>query len=634
MDRRAIVFLKHKHSKGFEYAPNIVGIERQGNIYRIDFGNSKSYNYSAQNVRYYKLKQTHRRVRLYDNGQLRGRYDELDDYGDYLIGYHSDTQTDPMRKHEGLVLCPINSDRDQAQRLLAYYKTILEQGIEVSRDMPNDEAPLPEKDKQSIRDIQLSALERIDLHESQSVCSYYMEGTIPPPTPLTEPIIYPFGCNESQKLAVETALSHAVSVIEGPPGTGKTQTILNIIANLVVQGKTVAVVSNNNAAVFNVRDKLTKYGYGGLVASLGNKENRAAFFNSLPKVTLSESARLAKEDLHAERAEVGRVAALLSQSFGIRSSLAKLKTQLLEAEIEQQHLLEEQPLEARVQMELDAKFLRKLDYQRILSLKDLLEDMMRGGGKIPWLGRLRLMLSFGLLDQRILGRYRDELLVYANHKFYELYIAHLKVEIASKEAWLVDHDEDKLLKDLTERSRKVFEAMLLERKTDTDEAFTLEKYKQEFDSFVRHYPIVISSTLSLPMSIPRGYLFDYLIIDEASQVDSIKGAISFACSKRAVIVGDSMQLAHIVDSRSQAVAGEAFAACTLPEPYDYVRHSILSSLKSLLGVRLQCTLLKEHYRCHPAIIGFCNKKYYDGQLVVMTEGGGSPFKIIERGIAI
>ena len=49
-------------------------------------------------------------------------------------------------------------------------------------------------------------------------------------------------------------------MIQGPPGTGKTQTILNIIANILVQGKTVMVVSNNNSATANVLEKLQKYG--------------------------------------------------------------------------------------------------------------------------------------------------------------------------------------------------------------------------------------------------------------------------------------------------------------------------------------------------------------------------------------
>lgn len=75
---------------------------------------------------------------------------------------------------------------------------------------------------------------------------------------MPEAVIYPFGLNQSQKLAVERALSSKISIIQGPPGTGKTQTILNIIANVVRSGKTVAVVSNNNSATHNVVEKLER----------------------------------------------------------------------------------------------------------------------------------------------------------------------------------------------------------------------------------------------------------------------------------------------------------------------------------------------------------------------------------------
>ncbi|MBB2389583.1 AAA family ATPase, partial [Escherichia coli] len=61
-------------------------------------------------------------------------------------------------------------------------------------------------------------------------------------------LIFPFGLNESQLLAVERAFSSQISVIEGPPGTGKTQTILNVVANILIQNKTVAILSNNNSA--------------------------------------------------------------------------------------------------------------------------------------------------------------------------------------------------------------------------------------------------------------------------------------------------------------------------------------------------------------------------------------------------
>ena len=91
--------------------------------------------------------------------------------------------------------------------------------------------------------------------------------------------IFPFGCNNSQYNAVKRALENQISVIQGPPGTGKTQTILNIIANILMQGKTVQIVSNNNSATENVYEKLSssKYNLGFLVAALGNAENKKIF---------------------------------------------------------------------------------------------------------------------------------------------------------------------------------------------------------------------------------------------------------------------------------------------------------------------------------------------------------------------
>ncbi|MDZ4938556.1 AAA family ATPase, partial [Clostridium perfringens] len=53
-----------------------------------------------------------------------------------------------------------------------------------------------------------------------------------------------FRYNLSQRAALEQALKSTISIIEGPPGTGKTQTILNILANLaVMQGKIGSLVT-------------------------------------------------------------------------------------------------------------------------------------------------------------------------------------------------------------------------------------------------------------------------------------------------------------------------------------------------------------------------------------------------------
>lgn len=55
-------------------------------------------------------------------------------------------------------------------------------------------------------------------------------------------------------------------MIEGPPGTGKTETILNLIANVIAEGSaTIGVVSFGNSAVDNVREKLENLGFGHVV---------------------------------------------------------------------------------------------------------------------------------------------------------------------------------------------------------------------------------------------------------------------------------------------------------------------------------------------------------------------------------
>ena len=104
----------------------------------------------------------------------------------------------------------------------------------------------------------------LDFISQRSILFSFLQAISPSskliPPDLTSDLIFPFGCNMSQKTAAQRALQHPVSLVKGPPGTGKTQTILNLIANMLLQKKRVAVVSNNNSATANVLEKLKKYG--------------------------------------------------------------------------------------------------------------------------------------------------------------------------------------------------------------------------------------------------------------------------------------------------------------------------------------------------------------------------------------
>ena len=72
-----------------------------------------------------------------------------------------------------------------------------------------------------------------------------------------EPCSFPDGLNRSQQEAVEFALScEDVAIIHGPPGTGKTTTIVELICQAVLRGERVLATAPSNAAVDNLVERL------------------------------------------------------------------------------------------------------------------------------------------------------------------------------------------------------------------------------------------------------------------------------------------------------------------------------------------------------------------------------------------
>jgi DNA replication protein DnaC len=61
--------------------------------------------------------------------------------------------------------------------------------------------------------------------------------------------ILPFPANEYQVKAMQDIFQNDLSVVTGPPGTGKSQFISNLLINLFLDGKSVLFVSHTNKAV-------------------------------------------------------------------------------------------------------------------------------------------------------------------------------------------------------------------------------------------------------------------------------------------------------------------------------------------------------------------------------------------------
>ena len=77
--------------------------------------------------------------------------------------------------------------------------------------------------------------------------------------------------DSSQQVAISRALGGAHVLIDGPPGTGKSQTIANIIAGMAAHGRRVLFVAEKRAAIEAVTDRLAEADLAHLVFDLHDK---------------------------------------------------------------------------------------------------------------------------------------------------------------------------------------------------------------------------------------------------------------------------------------------------------------------------------------------------------------------------
>ena len=104
---------------------------------------------------------------------------------------------------------------------------------------------------------------------------------------LNDPSRYfiPLSTDSSQFSAVALSDTGASFVLHGPPGTGKSQTIANIIANALAKGKRVLFVAEKQAALDVVKKRLDGVGIGDFCLELhGDKADKAEALKSIGSV--------------------------------------------------------------------------------------------------------------------------------------------------------------------------------------------------------------------------------------------------------------------------------------------------------------------------------------------------------------
>lgn len=501
-------------------------------------------------------------------------------------------------------IVPDASGDGQAKEVMSYWQAIVS-----SRARSDGGLQLEDPIVQAYR-----SLRHVD---PDSVLAKYLNGQTPERRGAPEWIVCPFACNLSQREAVWQSLTHSMSVIEGPPGTGKTETILNLIANVIVADLgSVGVVSYSNKAVENVGEKLEARGFGHIVAELGNNEKLRTFLGTRDKrETLIEKFLRSAPTQPPSSLELADVNRQLTGVLEAQRRRADLRDRIDSYALEQHHFRSH--LQTHTAPDLgDLPLLRRSAAHIIEFLAETQID--EEAGRPGLLRRVRRYFRYG--SSRGLNPADSEVVLALQAAFYGRRIAELEQQLAEVERSLAAPAMDGLTRRHQELSERALAAAVASREREIQSPLPdgwIPRDEDGFKAFCREYPVILSTCHSLRRRLPDGYLLDYLIIDEASQVDLLTASLAMASCRNLVVVGDRRQLPHI--------PGYIPDDAVPPAPaYDCERHSVLSSVIDLYGETLPVTLLREHYRSHPAIIGFCNSAFYDGELIPYTESAGRP----------
>lgn len=596
MDKNKYILLLN----GKDKTSDVESIEHQSTKIAVKFFNSsKQFTYNKSNVILLENPSifNHYNYLIYLDNRCLSNIEKVLDFGTHLKVFYIQGKVSSYLKSKLSFKDNILANKS-AKHVLAYLK-------ELSSYFKNEE-----------NDFLYNQYEKIKSISEDSVLAKYLKLDSITRKTFVTPIIYPFGFNLSQEEAVIKALTNQISIIEGPPGTGKTQTILNILVNLIMSDKSVAIVSNNNTAMTNVFEKLDTEELSFFSAVLGNKTNKDIFFNNqnkeYPEYKVIDIGTIQKYTNSIEKSMLK-----IKEMLKNKNNLAKFSLELEELQIEKKYFME--LYEKRKLKIKNYKKFTRYELDKILSLWAELEKFQQDNKKISLYFKIKSIFKYRIFTFSFYEYPLDDIILFLQYCFYMIKEDELTSSIQKIERILSNFNFDKELSKHRTKSMTVFKSYLSQKYNikGTRKQFVSGDLWKEFGNFIKEYPVIFSTTHSLKSSTGPQFLYDYLIIDEASQVDILSGSLALSCAKNVVIVGDLKQLPHIVKSESLNSLDNIFKSYNLHSSYNY-QNSLLLSM-SMLFDDAPKTLLKEHYRCNPKIIDFCNKKFYNNELVILSK---------------
>jgi hypothetical protein len=380
--------------------------------------------------------------------------------------------------------------------------------------------------------------------------------------------------SHSQQEVLNSASSAPLTLVIGPPGTGKSYTIAALALDHLSRGESVLIASRMNHAVDVVARKIeTLIGPSQCVIRGGRRQYLRDLKKFLDQILHGMRPAALREDrnvrwMKGDLARCERMVGHLER---------KLQTH---SEWEQHWGLE------TAGPEPDGLFRKILQKARL--------------GYLNW----RIGGSRPLWD--LTKHYQDALKQRSRQ-----ITALLQAVVDHRIQWMLKHHRADL--------RKFLQAIKARSDWKQEQLFSQIRLDVLFGTF----PIWLVTLADVSEVLPlQRELFDLAIIDEATQCDISSVLPIFERARRVVVVGDPSQLRHVSflsRQRQQTIAEGNGLDSSQQHLFRYREKSVLDLLSDTIASQQHVLFLDEHFRSMPQIIAFSNREFYTGALKVMTQ---------------
>lgn len=464
--------------------------------------------------------------------------------------------------------------------------------------------------------------------------------------------ITPLSLSDSQEKVIKNIDNNKFIAVQGPPGTGKSQTIVNLVAHLIANGKTVLVASRMDKAVDVVAERLNELGAPYLALRAGRLNYQKQLSYQLQDLLSG------KIDLDSEFED-----SLFAGVDDMKNHINMLKgaenkcEQIIKLENEWRNVSKETQMQENSvgEPQFIKAPLKKIEIESIAVIIKTLENNIEKTGffaniaNFGGVNQLKKILKLKNFDVNYenLNRLKSELetaeLVYKLRKIESdiqktgnLHVLSEQIKQMKKKQKplavniLKNRRRESLkglLRDQIKRQRLIVHAKSLVEKRQNLQSRILET--EDFKPLLEAFPCWCVTTYAVSGSLPlKPGMFDVAIIDEASQCDIASCFPILYRAKKAVIVGDDKQLPHL-SFLEKAKEQSFLSQYGIPDKYQLMWRFRTNSMFDLADYySMNSVMLDEHFRSLPPIIEFSNREFYGGRMRIMKKDTGMD-KVIE-----